>query len=104
MSQGRTAELFFNHVRGRDRVLELLPANEEYLVNVRKKRTLTVSLFLVHTARRSYRFERLCELFGVLTIIREGEVLRAQMFRGRRSRNKASIGEPVDGSLVPTHN
>ena len=68
MSQAITGELFFNRMRGRDRVLELLPANEEYLVNARKKRALTVSLFLVHTARRSYRFECLCELFGVCRV------------------------------------
>jgi len=38
--------------------------NEECLVGIRYKRVLTMSLSLVHTARRSYRLGCFGELFG----------------------------------------
>ena len=103
MLQALAGELFVNRRRGRDRGLELSPVNEECLVNAREKPALTVSLIFVHTARRSYRFEWIGELFGVLWVIPRSEVLRAYLFRGRRSRNKASVGEPADGSFAPAY-
>ena len=43
--------------RARDRLLQLLVFNEEFLVNVRQQRALITSLPFVHTARRSYRLD-----------------------------------------------
>ena len=43
--------------RDRDRLLQLLVFNEEFLVNVRQQRALITSLPFVHTARRSYRLD-----------------------------------------------
>jgi len=77
MLRSAITKLFFNRQRGRDWSLEFFSMNEECLVNAREKRALTVSLFLVHTARRSYRFGRSCELFGVFRFTSEREVLRA---------------------------
>ena len=41
--------------RDRDRLLQLLIFNEEFLVNVSHQLTLITSLPFVHTARRTYR-------------------------------------------------
>ncbi len=41
--------------RDRDRLLQLLILNEEFLVNARHQRALITSLPFVHTARRTYR-------------------------------------------------
>ena len=102
--QSLKTKLFTNLERGRDWGLELFPMNEECLVNAREKRALTVSLSFVHTARRSYRFGWIGELFGAYKILFVCEVLRAYPPRGRRSRNKASVGEPADGSLAYKQN
>jgi hypothetical protein len=45
----------FNVHRDRDRLLQLLILNEEFLVNVYHQYTLITSLPFVHTARRTYR-------------------------------------------------
>ena len=103
MLQAIISTLFVNRRRGRDWGLELSPMNEECLVNAREKHALTVSLIFVHTARRSYRFEWIGELFRACRVIPVCEVLRAYLFRGRRSRNKASVGEPADGSFAPAY-
>ena len=42
--------------RDRDRLLQLLILNEEFLVNAGHQLALITSLPFVHTARRSYRF------------------------------------------------
>ena len=41
--------------RARDRLLQLLVFNEEFLVNASHQLALITSLPFVHTARRSYR-------------------------------------------------
>ena len=43
--------------RDRDRLLQLLILNEEFLVNVDHQSALITSLPFVHTARRSYRLD-----------------------------------------------
>ena len=44
-----------NPIRGRDRGLQLLVFNEEFLVSTSHQLALITSLPFVHTARRSYR-------------------------------------------------
>ena len=88
--------------RDRDRLLQLLILNEEFLVNADHQSALITSLPFVHTARRTYRLDdpvkareydfyldwwNLCKLVWTLS------------FRGRWSRNKVSVGEPAEGSL-----
>ena len=45
----------FNVHRDRDRLLQLLILNEEFLVNAGHQPALITSLPFVHTARRTYR-------------------------------------------------
>ena len=46
-----------NVCRDRDRLLQLLILNEEFLVNASHQLALITSLPFVHTARRSYRLD-----------------------------------------------
>ena len=46
-----------NSSRDRDRLLQLLVFNEEFLVNASHQLALITSLPFVHTARRSYRLD-----------------------------------------------
>ena len=48
-----------NHRHDRDRGLELVPVNEEFLVSASHKLALITSLPFVHTARRYYRLNGL---------------------------------------------
>ena len=95
--------LFKTHRDG-DRLLQLLIFNEEFLVSASHQLALNTSLPFVHTARRSYRLND-----SVSSSDREFErvsqsdlwkVLRTASFRGRRSRNKVSVGEPAEGSFA----
>ena len=45
-----------NTCRARDRSLQLLIVNEEFLVGISHQLVPITSLLFVHTARRSYRF------------------------------------------------
>ena len=83
--------------------------NEEYLVGVGHQPAPITSLPFVHTARRFYRLN--CSMrtrdVGVPVCRKVGgalaEPVRISLFRGRRSRNKVSVGEPSDGSLALIH-
>ena len=90
--------------RAGDRALQLLIFNEEFLVSASHQLALITSLPFVHTARRYYR------LNGSVrpSDWRSGgwqrppqcrEVGQTWSFRGSRSRNKVSVGEPAEGSL-----
>ena len=62
--------------RDRDRLLQLLILNEEFLVNAVHQTALITSLPFVHTARRTYRLSdpvkpRDCGLFPLLEPCRE---------------------------------
>jgi hypothetical protein len=62
--------------RDRDRLLQLLILNEEFLVNADHQSALITSLPFVHTARRTYRLNgpvkpRDCDLSPLLGICRE---------------------------------
>ncbi len=66
---------------------------------------LITSLPFVHTARRSYRLngpvrtsDFALDAGQPATCARE--VVQTLPFRGRRSRNKVSVGEPAEGSLT----
>ena len=66
----------FNVHRDRDRLLQLLILNEEFLVNAGHQPALITSLPFVHTARRTYRLNgpvkpRDCGLFPLLEVSRE---------------------------------
>ena len=91
--------------RDGDRLLQLLILNEEFLVSVSHQLALITSLPFVHTARRSYRLsgpvrfsDHALNVGSPLWAARE--VTQTLPFRGRRSRNKVSVGEPAEGSLT----
>ena len=90
--------------RDGDRSLELLILNEECLVSASHQLALIKSLPFGHTARRSYRFRVVRWAFRT-----EGnfccrwKVKQTTSLRGRRSRNKVSVGEPAEGSFARTY-
>ena len=93
--------------RAGDRLLELLILNEEFLVSVSHQLALNTSLPFVHTARRSYRLNGPvkcldCEFLAGSPVGSMREVHWTLSFRGRRSRNKVSVGEPAEGSFLIT--
>ena len=62
--------------RDRDRLLQLLILNEEFLVNADHQSALITSLPFVHTARRTYRLSvpvkpRDCSWLPLLDAVRE---------------------------------
>ena len=97
-----------NRLRAWDRDLQLSPLNEEFPVGASHQLASITSLPFVHTARRYYRsndvvrssdwrllgspFRRVEEL-----VCREED--QTGSFRGSKSRNKVSVGEPAEGSL-----
>ena len=89
--------------RDRDRLLQLLVFNEEFLVDVVHQTASITSLPFVHTARRSYRLNAQVshsDFHHVGFRFWWRKVLRTLSFRGRRSRNKVSVGEPAEGSFA----
>ena len=98
-----------NPIRGRDRSLQLFSVNQEFPVGASHQLASITSLPFVHTARRYYRsndFARYLDwhLPGRRPSGRtERRVCRerdqAWSFRGSKSRNKVSVGEPAEGSL-----
>ena len=90
--------------RDGDRLLQLLIFNEEFLVSACHQRALITSLPFVHTARRSYRLNDPvrppdCGNAAGSPSAMPREAVQTLSFRGRRSRNKVSVGEPAEGSL-----
>ena len=80
--------------------MQLFVLNEEFLVSIGHQPMLIMSLPFVHTARRSYRFGdpvKYLELNMSFDIF--VEVFLTLAPRGRRSRNKVSVGEPAEGSF-----
>ena len=91
--------------RDGDRLLQLLIFNEEYLVGACHQRASITSLPFVHTARRSYRLNDPvrppdCGNAAGSPAAMPREAVQTLSFRGRRSRNKVSVGEPAEGSLT----
>ena len=87
------------------RLLQLLILNEEYLVSACHQRALITSLPFVHTARRSYRLNDPvrppdCGDVAGSPAAMPREAVQTLSFRGRRSRNKVSVGEPAEGSFT----
>ena len=78
--------------------------NQECLVGTSYQLVSIKSLPFVHTARRYYRLNvsvRCMDGWGsALTGYSRLEVHQADAFRGSKSRNKVSVGEPAEGSLV----
>ena len=84
--------------------MQLLIFNEEYLVGACHQRASITSLPFVHTARRSYRLNDPvrppdCGNAAGSPAAMPREAVQTLSFRGRRSRNKVSVGEPAEGSL-----
>ena len=72
--------------------------NEEFLVGAGHQLAPTTSLPFVHTARRYYRLNGLVRLLEDVAVA-VSEIRRTWSFRGSKSRNKVSVGEPAEGSL-----
>ena len=92
-----------NPGRAWDRELQLSLLNEEFPVSASHQLALITSLPFVHTARRYYRLNVLvrssdCDPGGQLPGLRKDDQTVA--FRGSKSRNKVSVGEPAEGSLT----
>ena len=92
-----------NTHRDGDRLLQLLIFNEEFLVMMDHQFIVITSLPFVHTARRSYRLSNPVNisdrgLLGQLNLL--WKVKLTLLLRGRRSRNKVSVGEPAEGSIT----
>ena len=89
--------------RDGDRSLQLLIFNEEFLVSAIHQIALITSLPFVHTARRSYRLSDPVSNSdcGDPAMASLREVSQTLSLRGRTSRNKASVGEPAEGSFTP---
>jgi hypothetical protein len=90
--------------RAGDRALQLLLFNEEFLVSASHQLALITSLPFVHTARRYYRLNGLVRLSDSKLGDRQRsdcgrKVSQTWSFRGSKSRNKVSVGEPAEGSL-----
>ena len=84
--------------RAGDRPLQLLVLNEEFLVSAGHQLALITSLPFVHTARRYYRLAVVVSPWGSALVAFElGQTITA---RGSKSRNKVSVGEPAEGSLL----
>ena len=91
--------------RAGDRPLQLLVFNEEFLVSASHQLALITSLPFVHTARRYYRLNGLVRSSDwsgggrkIASRFREDD--QTWSFRGSKSRNKVSVGEPAEGSLT----
>ena len=96
-----------NPIRGRDRGLQLFPVNQEFPVGASHKLASITSLPFVHTARRYYRLNVLVRSSDCLpwriTLPAWREDDQTVAFRGSKSRNKVSVGEPAEGSLSVAH-
>ena len=97
-----------NRLRAWDRDLQLSPLNEEFPVGASHQLASITSLPFVHTARRYYRSNdvvRSSDWHLLGSRVRSVEELvcreenQTESFRGSKSRNKVSVGEPAEGSL-----
>ena len=90
--------------RDGDRPLQLLVFNEEFLVSASHQLALITSLPFVHTARRYYRLNGLVRPPDWLSCLARDltaeKLVQTWSFRGSKSRNKVSVGEPAEGSLT----
>src|ERR1700712_4991655 len=75
--------------------------NEEFLVHASQQLAWITSLPFVHTARRYYRWNGLVSCGDLYTPVYK-EPHQTCSFRGSKSRNKVSVGEPAEGSLTST--
>ena len=101
----RIRVIFIKVKRDGDRSLQLLIVNEEFLVSASHQLALITSLPFVHTARRYYRLNGLVRSLdrrcaGRKTSFSCWETAQTWSFRGSKSRNKVSVGEPAEGSFA----
>ena len=92
-----------NTHRDGDRLLQLLIFNEEFLVMMDHQFIVITSLPFVHTARRSYRLSNpvnISDRSFAGQLVEHWKVRLTLLLRGRRSRNKVSVGEPAEGSII----
>ena len=76
--------------------------NEEFLVSTNHQFVLITSLPFVHTARRYYRLNGLVRPRKKRRLFYFFKPVQTEPFRGSKSRNKVSVGEPAEGSLQNT--
>ena len=92
-----------NLLRARDCGLQFFHMNEEFPVSASHKLALITSLPFVHTARRYYRLNGLVRYLDWASRSSRcacaWEDSQTWSFRGSKSRNKVSVGEPAEGSL-----
>ena len=69
--------------------------NMECLVNALLYIALVTSLLFVNTTRRSYRLAVFVKKQNGMYCL--SKAILASLVRGRRSRNKVSVGEPTEG-------
>ena len=79
--------------------------NEEFLVSASHQLALIMSLPFVHTARRYYRLNGLARSSdspyrGSQEPDLVLKVDQTELFRGSKSRNKVTVGEPAVGSIM----
>ena len=79
--------------------MEISFFNKECLVSISHQFVLIMSLSFVHTVLRSYRLGTLVSNFRNEYKVYNLEEYLASFPRGRRSRNKVSVGEPSEGSV-----
>ena len=84
--------------------MQLSDLNEEFLVSASHQLALNLSLPFVHTARRYYRLNGLVRPLDArprgASPVCCAEAGQTWSFRGSKSRNKVSVGEPAEGSLA----
>ncbi len=88
-------------IRGGDRpllIVGLVLTRNALYGSLVQQTTRNTSLPFVHTARRSYRWTSLW-VWGTGSLCDLWKLKRTVWSKGKRSRNKASVGEPADGSL-----
>ena len=91
------------------RFLQFSILNEEFLVSVIHQIALITSLPFVHTARRYYRLNDFVrsrdQPLPTRQLVSFGrELAQTWSFRGSKSRNKVSVGEPAEGSFTNDSN
>ena len=99
MPLGRATRAIGKTKRAGDWRLIFFFMNEEFLVHTSQQLVWITSLPFVHTARRYYRWNGLVSCGDLYTSVYK-KPHQTCSFRGSKSRNKVSVGEPAEGWLT----
>ncbi len=102
MPLGRATRAIGKTKRAGDWGLIFFLMNEEFLVHASQQLAWITSLPFVHTARRYYRWNGLVSCGDLYTSVYK-KPHQTCSFRGSKSRNKVSVGEPAEGSLTSNY-